>query len=177
MAEENNKNIPEGYEEGTDGIIRRADDGTPLKWRDCKTADEKILWHQHQAEKIKKEESERADKKRTHRLVESAAHIEYLISTAVEGQDEANEQENAETYKESDRKVKMDRTLARELAELWVEAHPDEATHPIAPYPAGVEKKVEEKKKKKDAEKEKKAEVAKNVNAEAEKTNEDPDRL
>ncbi len=120
-SERKAKGIPAGYEE-VNGVIRRTDDGTPLLWRDCKTATEKVRWHQQQAEKIMAEETARERKNRNHRLIENAAHIEYLINAKLIGEDEAEKKKKSSDYEIT---LDDDKKLAEELASLYISAHPE----------------------------------------------------
>ena len=119
MASEK-KNIPKGYKE-VEGIVRTDDEyGTPLKWKDCKKAEEKIRWHQLQAEKIRADEAKRERRDRNHRLIENAAYIEYAINAKLIGEDEAGKRKKASDY---EIKLDDDKQLAKELVSLYVDAH------------------------------------------------------
>lgn len=119
-SERRSKGIPAGYRE-VDGIIRTDDEhGTPLKLRDCKTADEKIRWHQLQIAKVKADESKRARKDRNHRFIENAAHLEYLLNKPIIGEAEAEKRKKASDYE-----IKFDRKLVEELAKMYMDGHPE----------------------------------------------------
>ena len=119
-ADKTARGIPAGYKE-VDGIIRTDDEhGTPLKLRDCKTAAEKVRWHQLQAKKLKADEAKRVREERNHRFIENGAYLEYLINKPIIGEDEANKQR-----KNGDYKIKLDKKLANELVSLYVKAHPE----------------------------------------------------